>query len=94
MQFPLWRLVEGPEWASSLSAEDPGDGYFWRNVAALRDCMEYDPFAYSEGLAHEHDDTRVFKTKDVAAGYRLVGLVRIDRSNQTVELGWATVEPL
>lgn len=92
MQVPLWRLVEGPEWASSLSAEDPGDEYFWRNVRALRDSVQYNPFAYTRGLTGDLDDTRVFTTKDGAAGYRLVALIRVDRSRQAVELGWLTLE--
>ena len=74
----------------SLADADPGDEYFQRNVQTTRDALEYDPFTYSRPFTDEN--TRVFTTKDVAAGYRLVALIRVDRSKRTVELGWAMLE--
>jgi hypothetical protein len=90
LRVPLWRLEEGPEWQESLAAADPGDEYFERNVQATRDALAYDPLGYSRPFTDQ--ETRVFTTKDVAAGYRLVALVRVDRDKRTVELGWAMLE--
>jgi hypothetical protein len=90
LKVPLWRLVNGPEWEQSLADADPDDEYFRRNVETVREAMAYDQFFESQPFTDE--DTRVFTTKDVAAGYRLVALVRVDRSKRTVELGWAMLE--
>lgn len=94
MRARLWRLLEGPEWADSLAAADPGDGYFEDNVDALRGILELDPFAYSHPFVEDRDLTRIATTKDVAAGYRLVILFRINPPKVTCELGWLWREPL
>lgn len=92
MRAPLWRLVEGPEWADSVEAADPGDGYFEDNLEALRLALEYGPFKYSTPFIDDRDDLRVATTKDPRAGYRLVAFIRI--AAPTVELKWVMLEDL
>jgi hypothetical protein len=38
-----WRVVDGPEWAESVEEVDPHDGYFARNLEALKIWLERDP---------------------------------------------------
>lgn len=91
MRFPLWRLSEGPEWQESLDAANPHDEYFDRNLQAAYDVLAYAPYEYSRPFT-DHN-ARLFTTKDRAAGYRLVALIRVIPEKQTVELGWMTLEP-
>lgn len=90
----MWRLVPGPEWEQSVRDADPDDGYFEDNLRTTRDVLAYDPFYLSRPFLGERDDARVFTTKDVAAGYRLVVFFKVRSGEQTVELGWVVLEQL
>lgn len=92
MRAWLWRLEPGPEWCESVRDADPGDEYFARNLEALREILRLRPYEASSPFS-EHE-VRIVTTKDVAAGYRLVALIRMRPREQTVELGWLMLEDL
>lgn len=94
MRFPLWRLTEGPEWGESVRETDPGDAWFERNLEAARQALELDPYTYSRPFLGDRDEQRVFTTRDVAAGYRVVLFFRVWPPKRTCELGWVEVEAL
>ena len=85
-----WRVVPGDEWQESLEGIDPSDEFFARNVRSVYDTLSFDPYSWSRAFT-DHN-TRLFTTKDVAAGYRLVALIHIDPGSHTVTLGWADIE--
>jgi hypothetical protein len=94
--MPLWRVVRGPEWAASVAEADPGDDYFRRNLEAIELVLSVRPFGPGTGsfIEDQDEDIRLYTTSDVAAGYRVVTLFRVNRDARTVELGWVTLESL
>ncbi len=101
MKVPLWRLRDGPGWTESVEAAENdaiensifGPDRFQANLEAICDALAYNPFEYSRPLVEGvDDDLRYGTTKDVAAGYRLVVLVRLHRMSRTIERAWMTTE--
>ena len=89
-----WRVVDGPEWTESVEEADPADEYFARNLEAIKIWLERDPHYGSHGLVDRTDDLRVYKTRDEAAGYRLIVVIHCDASAKTVERRWLHREQL
>jgi hypothetical protein len=89
-----WRVFDGPEWTDSVKEADPADEYFARNLEAIKIWLERDPHYGSHALVDGNDDLRVYKTKDEAAGYRLIVVIHCDVSAKTVECRWLHREQL
>lgn len=89
-----WRVIDGPEWAGSIEDADPDDAYFARNLEAIKIWLERDPHYGSHTLLDGDDDLRVFKTRDEAAGYRLIVVIEVDSAAKTVERRWLHREQL
>lgn len=89
-----WRVVDGPEWAECVEDVDPHDNYFVRNLEALKIWLERDPHYGTHTFLEGDDSLRVYKTKDEAAGYRLLVVIACDDETKTVERRWLAVEPL
>lgn len=96
MKVPLWGLEDGRDWQDSVDDVQTGDARFEANLEALRESLSVFPTKYSRPLVEgvEEDDVRYATTKDVAAGYRLVAFIRLDRDRHKVVLEWLAVEQL
>jgi hypothetical protein len=81
-------VVDGPDWAESVDKADPTDQYFARNLEAIKIWLERDPRYGSHALIDGDDDLRVYKTKDEAAGYRLIVVIHCDAVKKIVEHRW------
>jgi hypothetical protein len=86
--------VDGPEWAESVEEADPDDEYFARNLEAIKIWLERDPFYGSHALVEGEDALRVYKTRDEAAGYRLIVVIHCDGDAKIVERRWLHREQL
>lgn len=89
-----WRVLDGPEWTESVEQADPHDSYFARNLEALKIWLERDPHYGTYTFLEDDESLRVYKTKDEAAGYRLLVVISCDSQAKTVERRWLGLEPL
>jgi hypothetical protein len=89
-----WRVVDGPEWAASVNEVDPHDGYFARNLEALKIWLERDPHYRTHTFLDGDESLRVYKTKDEAAGYRLLVVIECNDEEKIVERRWLALELL
>ncbi len=92
MLYPLWRVVEGPEWQESVDAANPYDAYYEFNIETIRLALQLNPYSDSTApFLDGQDDARVFETNDAAGGYRVAAFYFVDRESHSVELRWMAI---
>ena len=86
----LWSTFEGLQ----RNAVGKGTVPCWLTLEALKIWLERDPHFGTHTFVDGDESLRVYKTKDEAAGYRLLVVIRCNDEEKTVERRWLAVEPL